>query len=152
MKLKPRKKEEPIIDKEMKVLIFIMGILTDIALLAIFIVMFLRFGYEIEHVRTFIFVALGIDSLFYVFSCKSLRKTIFHINIFNNKFLIGAVLLGFALQIGALYIPFIKEALELTRLSLLDWSIIIGLGFFNILMIELGKYIFISKMSKKVQA
>jgi len=152
MKLKPRKKEEPIIDKEMKVLIFIMGILTDIALLAIFIVMFLRFGYEIEHVRTFIFVALGIDSLFYVFSSKSLRKTIFHINIFNNKFLIGAVLLGFALQIGALYIPFIKEALELTRLSLLDWSIIIGLGFFNILMIELGKYIFISKMSKKVQA
>lgn len=148
MKLKPRPKNEPILNREIKFLIFIIGIITDLVLLGIFVLLFLHWGYDIGHVRTFIFVALGIDSLFYVFSCKSIRKTIFHINIFNNWILIVTVFAGFALQFGALYIPFIRDALELTSLTLIDGLALLGIGIFNVLMIEFGKWLFIHRKLK----
>jgi Ca2+-transporting ATPase len=148
MKLKPHKKDAPIMNTEMKVLIFIMGIITDLILFGIYLYM-INNEYDLIYMRTFIFTALAVGTLFYVFSVKSLRKTIFHINFFSNKYLIIAVIAGFGLQLFAIYTPFMQDVFELTFLNLTDWFWIIGFGLINILFIELGKYIFISKQHHK---
>ncbi|MBD3359606.1 MAG: HAD-IC family P-type ATPase, partial [Candidatus Buchananbacteria bacterium] len=148
MKLKPRQKTTPILDNEMKVLIFIMGIMTDLILFGIYFYM-INHDFDVTYMRTFIFTALAVDSLFYVFSVKSLRKTIFHINIFSNRYLLLAVAVAFGLQLAAIYTPFMREVLELTVLNLTDWIWIIGFGLINVLFIELGKYIFIFKEHHK---
>ncbi len=148
MKLKPREKKTPILDTEMKVLIFIMGVITDLILFGIYFYM-LNHDFDVTYMRTFIFTALAVDSLFYVFSVKSLRKTIFHINLFSNKYLLIAVVAAFGLQLAAIYTPFMREVLELTVLNLNDWLWIIGFGLINVLFIELGKYIFIFKEHHK---
>ncbi len=146
MEQKPRGKNEPILNSEMKVLIFIIGVFTDIVLFGLFIYL-LKAGYVMEHVRTIIFTALALDSLLYIFSAKSLRRNIWHINPFSNRYLLLAVGFGVALQLFALYTPFMREILNLTILNMTEWLIIIVLALVKITAIEIGKYFFIHKKS-----
>ncbi len=144
MKKKPRKKDEPILNSEMKFLIFLIGIVTDLVLFALFIYL-LKIDYAIDHIRTIMFTALAFDSLLYVFSAKSLRQNIWHMNLFDNKFLLLAVAIGAGLQLFALYTPFMREAFDLVLLSGGEWLIIAGLALVKITAIEAAKYVFITK-------
>jgi Ca2+-transporting ATPase len=105
MKEKPRKKTEPILNNEMKVIIFIIGIFTDLLLLGLFYY-FWNLYQDINYVRTIIFLGLGSNSLFYVWSCRSLRFSVWHENPFKNKFLNFSVIFGFLMFFTALYVPF----------------------------------------------
>jgi len=144
MKLKPRSKKEPILDREMKILIFVIGIFTDIVLLLLF-KYYLGITNDLFHARTVVFAALGLDSLLYVFSVRSLRAPIWRTNPFSNKYLIAAVIGGLGLQFIALYHPFFIRIFKLTPLTLNDWILIVSLGLLQIIGIEIVKKIFISK-------
>ncbi|NIP32809.1 hypothetical protein GWN26_08640, partial [Candidatus Saccharibacteria bacterium] len=106
-------------------------------------------GMGIEYARTIVFAALGIDSLFYVFSCRSLRHTIFTRNPFSNIFLVFAVLGGLGLQLTALYVPFFRDLFQLVTLHTQDWLIVIAIGVIEILAIEVTKLGFIWYWRKK---
>jgi len=144
MKMKPKGHKAPLLTREMKTIIFIIGFITDFLLLGVFIWLF-RMGHEINYIRTMIFSALTIDSLFYVFSCKSLRKNLWHINIFSNKLLIIALLIGIIALVGAIYLPALQRILKTIPLNSLDWSIIFGLGLIEVFLIEITKWYFIVK-------
>lgn len=145
MDRKPQGHDVPLLTKEMKILIFIIGLITDIVLLGIFVYLLKMTNFSLEHIRTFIFVALSIDSLFFIFSCKSLRKNIWHINIFSNKYLLMAWLFGIIILVLSVYLPAFQSILKTVPLRLNDWFIIIGIGLFNLLAIELTKRYFIIK-------
>ena len=143
MKQKPHGHDAPLLNKEMKVLIFVIGLITDFMLLGLFFWLLKYSNYEIPHIRTIIFAGLAIDSLFYVFSCKSLRRNIWHINPFSNKFLVFAWIFGVAALIAAIYLPFLQIILKTTPLNLFDWGLLLSLGLFNLILIEATKYYFI---------
>ena len=145
IKRKPADYNLFLLNKEMKVLILIIGFVTDILLLGLFFILLKYSGYEIAHIRSIIFAALTIDSLFYVFSCKSLRRNLWHINIFSNKFLIYAWIFGIVMLLSALYIPFLQGLLKISSLGLFDWGLVLGLGILNIILIEFTKWLFISR-------
>ena len=144
MKMKPKGHKAPLLTREMKTIIFIIGLVTDFLLLGMFL-LFFRAGYSIEHIRTIIFAALTVDSLFYVFSCKSLRKNLWHINLFSNKLLLIALLVGVIALVGAVYSPLLQGFLKTVPLSINDWAIILGLGFIELFLIETAKWYFITK-------
>ena len=148
MKRKPLPKDEPLLNKEMKILIFIIGIITDVFLLILFFWLVKNSNYSIEHIRTIIFAALAVDSLMYVFSCKSLRKNIWHINIFNNKFLIYAWAFGVVTLLAAIYIPQLQILLKTYPLGGIDWTVIIVLGLIELILIEFVKWLFITRKLK----
>ncbi len=145
MKRKPRDYAFSLLNKEMKTLIFIIGLFTDILLLGLFFWLLKFSGYQIVHIRSVIFTALTIDSLFYIFSCKSLRRNIWQINLFSNKFLIYAWFFGVIMLLGALYLPFLQTLLKTVPLNSFDWILVLGLGVFNIALIEVTKYYFITR-------
>ena len=145
MKRKPQKGDIPLLNKEMKVLIFLIGIITDILLLSLFYWLLKYSGYEISHIRSIIFAALTIDSLFYIFSCKSLRRNIWQINLFSNKILIISWLFGVIMLLAAIYLEPLQKLLQTVSLNLFDWSLIMGLGILNIFLIEITKYYFITR-------
>lgn len=148
MKQKPIKKKEALLNKEMKALIFIIGILTDIFLLGLFFWLWKNSSYSITHIRTIIFAALAVDSLLYVFSCKSLRKNLWHINPFSNKFLIYAWIFGIIALLGSIYLPSLQTLLKTFPLGLVDWAIILGLSIIELILIEATKWLFITKHIK----
>jgi Ca2+-transporting ATPase len=145
MRQRPQGQSIPLLTKEMKALIFIIGLITDFLLLGLFFWLLKYSGYEISHIRSIIFAGLTVDSIFYIFSCKSLRRNLWHINPFSNKFLIGAWLFGVIMLLAALYLSPLQTLLKTVPLNLFDWTLILGLGLLNIILIEATKWYFIVK-------
>jgi Ca2+-transporting ATPase len=148
MQEQPRPKQEHIINKEMKLLIFVIGIITDIGLFGLYYAL-LRLNFNLQHIRTIMFTAIAIDSLFYAFSVKSLKRSLLKINPFSNKWLVYAVIAGFLVQLSAIYLPFMQKLFSTITLNLLEWSIIICLALIKLVGIEVTKkcsnYFFLRK-------
>jgi len=144
MEQKPQGHNIPLLTREMKAIIFIIGLITDFLLLALFFWLWKQTN-NLIYVRTMVFAGLTIDSLFYIFSCKSLRKNIWQINIFSNKYLIIAWIVGVTLLISAIYLSPLQVVLETVPLGFYDWSIILGLGLIKLVLIETTKWYFIIK-------
>lgn len=142
MKQKPQSKNISLLTREMKIIIFVVGLITDFMLLGLFFWLWNN-NYNIEYVRTMIFASLAIDSISYVFCCKSLRKNLWNINFFDNKFLIGAWFLGVVGLLSAIYLPFLNKLLGTIALPISSWFIIVGLALINVFLIETVKYYFI---------
>jgi len=145
MKRKPYGQNIPLLTKEMKVLIIFIGMITNFLLLGLFFWLMKYSGYEISHIRSVIFAGLTIDSLFYIFSCKSLRKNIWNINILSNRILIFSWFLGIIALTAALYLEPFQMLLKTEPLNIFDWKLILSLGLANLILIEIAKYYFIKK-------
>lgn len=144
MKQKPVSPKEPIIDYEMKFLIFLISFITGLLALGVFYYIWKTTG-DLDKARTMTFTAVAIDSLLYVFSCRSLRYSIFSKNIFSNKYLIMAVIAGFLIQLPAVYLPFLQNIFQTVPLAIGDWVIVFGVGLFAIVAIEISKWLFLHK-------
>jgi len=144
MEQKPGGHEIPLLTPAMKFIIFAVGIVTDLILVALFFWL-LKQNYSLEYLRTMILILLAIDSVCYVFCCKSLRKNLWQINIFSNKYLIIGWLVGVSALLLAIYLPFLNYLLGTTPLRLSHWPLIISLGLVNVILIEFAKRYFIKK-------
>ncbi|MFH1822233.1 MAG: HAD-IC family P-type ATPase [Patescibacteria group bacterium] len=144
MKKKPIKKNEPILNNEMKVIIFAAGIIRDIFIFTIFIYL-LRYNFDITYIRSIIFAAIGIDSLFYIFSLRSLRTPVWRMNPFSNLYLVGAVLVSLFLLLIAIYWPPLQSVMSTTSLHLNSWLLIFSYGALSMMMIEIIKHYFVSR-------
>ena len=144
MKQKPQRHNIPLLTREMKIIIFIIGIITDLILVGLLCWLWNN-NQNVEYIRTIIFACLAIDSISYVFCCKSLKRNLWHINIFDNKLLVLAWFLGLIALLLALYLPILNQLLGTIPLPLSVWPLIISLGITNIVLIELVKYYFITK-------
>jgi len=149
MQQKPYGHKLPLLTKEMKALIFIIGLMTDFLLLGLFFWLWQKNG-DIFYVRTMILAGLSIDSLFYVFSCKSLRKNIWHINLLSNKLLVFSWLFGVLMLVSAIYFPLFQTLLKTQPMNFNDWLIILGLGTLNLALIEITKHHFIVKKETEI--
>jgi Ca2+-transporting ATPase len=138
----PRPRGASILDLELKTLIFIIGIFTDLLLFALFYWLIKGF-LHLEYIQSFMFVALGINSLFYVFACRSLRRPIFKYKLFGNKILNASVLFGFVLLGLAIYLTPLQILLKTHPLGVREWLFLIGIGLFNLFAIEITKWVFI---------
>jgi len=145
----PRTKETPILDLELKTLIFAIGILTDLVLLGLFY--WLSKGvFHLHYIQTVMFVALGIDSLFIAFSCRSLKKTVFHKNPFENRVLLFSLLVSLLFLVGAVYLPPLQVLLKTHALGTAEWIFLLVLGIFNLMAIETTKLVFIKGFKRKL--
>jgi len=146
----PRLKKASILNFELKFLIFVIGSLMNLILLSLFY--FLNHGlWPFLHPQTMIFTALGINSLFIAFACRSLNRSLFSFNPFGNKQLSLAIFIGFLLLSLAIYWPPLQLFLKTQPIGWREWSILITIGIFNLLALELTKKIFIFNHQKKLR-
>jgi len=141
MRRKPRHPKSPLIDKEMKFIIFVMGLLTDIILFGIYWYL-VRAGFDIKYVRTIIFAGLTIDSFFIILAIKNLRNSIFKTNLLNNPYLILSILFGTMALILSVSLPFLQRILQLTALSLEGWLVVFAIGMIELMSVEFAKWLF----------
>ncbi|MBT5808178.1 HAD-IC family P-type ATPase [Candidatus Uhrbacteria bacterium] len=147
MKIPPRPRDEPVLNREMLMLIFIIGIITDLVLFVLYIWLIGEID-SIETIRSIMFAAVGIDSLIYIFAVKSFRRSIFRINPFSNLYLVGGVLIGFSLMLLALIHPFFQSIFQISPLRLSDWGLLLIIAVIKLVAIEAAKEIFIIRKSK----
>ena len=156
MKEKPRPAKESFFSNGAGLRVILGGMLIGLLTLAAYFFGFYEQGYTpfdkevpqstTEYARTLAFMVLVVCQLFYSLSLRSERKSIFTIGVFSNKYLVGAVVVGLALQLVVIGIPVIQKAFHLQMPDLRAWGIIFALGVTPLVLNELIKvFIRISK-------
>lgn len=140
----PRRKEEFIIDKEMKYLIGIIVVISNAILFSLYIY-FLRTTQNVDLTRTIMFLGLAINSLLYIYSVRSMRYYVWQINPFNNLYLNLALIFAWVMLVTAVYVPPLQKLLRTVNLELWHWGVMIGFGLLNMILIEVVKGIFLNK-------
>ncbi|MFW6109965.1 MAG: cation-translocating P-type ATPase [Patescibacteria group bacterium] len=138
----------PLLDKEVKSIIFAVGLMTDAILLTVTLWLFNR-GTSIDHIRTITFGTLGLDSLLYVFSCRSLSKSIIHSPPIKNRMLLATIGSGLILLTSSFLIHPLRNFLRLNPLRTMDIGLIMLLGTIDIVGIELIKWAFRARRKRK---
>lgn len=122
----PRKKSEHIIDGEVMTLIILISSVASLTTLGAFAYFWHGLDAEVVHARTVSFAMLGVNSLFYVFSSRSLSKPVWQVRIGRNKWLLWAVLVGLILQVSVIYVPVLQHVFQTVALGWFEWAIIVG--------------------------
>ena len=94
--------------------------------------------YGIDVARTMAFVSLGLLELIHSFNIKS-DESIFKVGLFENKYLIGAFVLGTILQVVVVVIPSVAELFKLVPLTQIQWLYTFGISVLPLIIIELQK-------------
>lgn len=117
----PRNKKEQILNKEL------IGFLILSAGLMVLgtIPLFLYFLSEsVEKARTVAFLSMSMFQLFNVLNMRSLKKSVFKIGIFSNKWLNIGLAVSFLGILGIIYLPIISEIFEFIPLSMFEFIFI----------------------------
>lgn len=135
MKRPPRRRSDRVIDAEMWFNIGFVGFLMALVTLGV-MDLYLPNGMiaqnatgDIILAQTMAFTTLVFCQLFNVFNARSENTTAFS-DLFINRWLWFAVLLGILLQVAVVYLPVLNRAFGTTPLGLKDWGVAIGLASF----------------------
>lgn len=107
--------------------------------------------YGIEIGRTMAFLSLGLLELVHSFNIKS-EESIFKTSIFENKYLVGALILGIVLQVGVVCVPTIANIFKLVPLNAIQWLYVALISISPIVIIEAQKKFNEIKFGKTVYA
>ncbi len=121
----PRRSNDNIFSDGLLELIVIRGVILGFCTLAVFGSV-LHFTENVTLARTCGFITLVLTQLTHVFECKSERKTIFEIPIFNNRFLVLAVLCSLTMILSVVYIPMLQPVFKTVPPTLNEWMLILG--------------------------
>ncbi|NIM47448.1 MAG: HAD-IC family P-type ATPase [Candidatus Aenigmarchaeota archaeon] len=134
----PQKAKEGILSKEMIPFIVLMACIMVIFTLFIFNT-YLPQG--IKKARTVAFVVMAFTQLFNVLNMRSLRKSIFKIGFFTNKYVIVSLLVSIILLVMVIFIPFFQNMFQFVSLSLVELLLIFTLSSMVFWFGELYKFI-----------
>lgn len=137
MSRKPRRKDEDFFSGGLMTTIIWQGCMVGLLTLASYI-----YGETINHETgmTMAFVTLSACQLFHSFNVKS-HESIFSKQIFNNKYLWGAAILGAVLQVFIINVPFLSDIFKLVPLTPMSIFVSVGLAFCVIIIVEIYKLI-----------
>ncbi len=138
MKLTPRPRTEPVLNKEMRRLMFSIGTVVIISLVVFYLYLLGRFD-DVSRIRTYMFAAVALDTLIYVFAIKSLRHSIFRMNPLSNPWLLLSVCVSFGLMLLAFMLPILQQIFEVTPLGLSEWLLLLMISTIKLFVIELIK-------------
>jgi len=140
MKEHPRRVNEHLVTPWMMTLIAIVSGIAGITGLLSFVIVYNTTN-DLLIARSFAFLTLGLDSLMYVFSVRSLMTPFWKNNIFENKWLVLAVLSGGVMQWIPFSTPTLRTFFGLAHLSIYYWLAALGISLFMFFVIEILKAI-----------
>ncbi len=142
MKEKPRPAGESILTKNYLTTIGIEGLCIGATTMAAFLI-----GYNVIGEKdallgsTMAFGALCVGRLVHGFNCKGAKPVIFKKQMFNNKYLIGAFILGLALITAVLTIPALDGIFKVQTLGIKELLIVYGFALTDLIVIQILKAI-----------
>ncbi|OGL82814.1 hypothetical protein A3B32_02485 [Candidatus Uhrbacteria bacterium RIFCSPLOWO2_01_FULL_53_9] len=147
----PRRRDEPVMSREMQVLIFLIGIVTDVGLFVLYLFLLSGSDQLTAHLQTIMFTALAMDSLLFAFAVRSFRVSIFRLNPLRNRWLLLGVGAGVLIQIAAVYVPALQTLFGTVALNLFDWVLIGALAVVKLVGIELMKDVLSYQRRRRAQ-
>lgn len=137
MEQKPRPMNESILTKQYLLSVGMEGLCIGIMTMAAFLT-----GYRDHNAvlaSTMAFGTLCMSRLVHGFNCKDSKPVIFTKRFWNNKYLIGAFVLGMLLITMVLLIPGVHGLFKVQTLNMQQYFIVCGLAFLNLPVIQVLK-------------
>jgi Ca2+-transporting ATPase len=135
---KPVNKKEKILNTTVLPLILIMTvIMTTLSL----IVYFHYLPEGLEKARTTVFIVMAFTQLFNLYNMRSLKKSIFKIGFFSNKYINIAILASILIQIIIIEVPFFELIFAFQPVSALEFVVLVTMASLVLWSGELYKFI-----------
>ncbi len=147
MNRKPRDSKKGIFADGLWSKIFVEGTMLGVLTLVAFSIGNSLYGVEVG--RTMAFVSLGLLELVHSFNIKS-EESIFKAGLLENKYLVGAFLLGAVLQVIVVLIPAVADIFSLVPLTGTQWLYTFGISILPLAIMELQKKVNELRFGKKV--
>lgn len=160
MKMPPRSKKEPIINKSMMGHIAMQSVGLFISVAAAFIIALMSMNnggtffysgvladavakgvHPLDVARTVAFATLICAELFRAFAARSERISVFKLGLFSNKMMNIAVALSLVMLVAVIYIPGINSIFNNVALNPLAWVVILPLAILPFAVSEISKLI-----------
>jgi len=116
----PRDKNEKILNKELMPFLILMSGLMVLGTIPLF----KYFLPDLEKARTVAFVSMSMFQLFNVLNMRSLKKSLFKIGIFSNKWVTWGLIVTLLAMLAVIYLPFLQNIFQFVPLSLKEFLII----------------------------
>ncbi|MCC6323551.1 HAD-IC family P-type ATPase [Candidatus Nomurabacteria bacterium] len=137
---KMNKKDQKLINTDMLIRMFIMGIVMMVGTILIF-TYYKQLGVGLVQSTTIALTLLAVYQWFNAFNCRSDRKSIFSMNLFSNMHLIIAFICVIILQFVAVYNQWFNKFLDTTPIETSHWVTVVIVGLSVILFDEIYKLI-----------
>lgn len=134
----PRKSHEKLVNRWMVILIGLVSLTAGMIALLSFVVVY-KLTSDITIARSVTFIILGLDSLIYVFSVRVFMVPFWKSKLFENKWLVIAVVAGLGLQILPFTTSYLRDIFGLVNLNLIHWIIAVLLSLLMFFVIEIFK-------------
>ncbi len=142
MERKPRKPNESVFTKDVKVYLGTIPILMTVLLLVTFYSHLPWLSeFRLLEARTQLLTAMIAMELVIAISMRSLKYPVYKVGAFKNKWLWYAILVSFALQLVILYMPSLQTLFDVHTPELIDWAIAALYAGIVFASIEVGKYV-----------
>lgn len=122
----PRDPEKGLVNRNFLSRIITSGIIIGLGAFGVFYYFHNMTDVSLEFAQTATFTYMAIAQLMHIFNVRKFHSFGLDASLFHNKFLVGAMLLGVALQLFAVYTPFMNRVLGTEPLTLLSWGIVLG--------------------------
>ncbi|MDY0327591.1 MAG: cation-transporting P-type ATPase [Arcobacteraceae bacterium] len=146
MERDPRKVDEPILNREIMVRIFVISTLLLVGSFGIFTIS-QNNGASVEESRTLAVTLFIVVQSFYLLNCRSLSKSVFKVNFFSNRYVLVGISLMFIVQAGYIYLPFMNTIFNSAPIGLDSWILMLGYGILSLIIVEIEKLIWRVKKS-----
>ncbi len=122
----PRQVKEPILNRRSIITILAIGGYIGLATLWLF-QHYLDLGGDdaVQHAQTVAFTAIIMIQMITIFNFRSLHAPMAAIGFFTNPWVLLAWTGNFIMQLSAVYVPFMQQALRTVPLELKDWGMIL---------------------------
>lgn len=141
---KPAKKDEPILSKEVIPFLIINAIIMTVLTIGAF-----KFFDDegINKARSSAFLIMAFCQLFNIYNMRSLRKSIFEIGFFSNKYVNLAILVSLGIQIMIVEVPFFQRLFNFELITAVEFITLAALASIVLVAGEIYKLIH-SKLNK----
>lgn len=125
MKRSPVRKDERILTWDILPYLLIMAsIMVGLAILTL--VHYLPSG--VEKARTGAFLVIAMTQVFNVFNMRDMKKSVFSIGLFSNKWINMALAASFLLQYAVVQVPFLRSAFGFSGMPIADFFVITAMS------------------------
>ncbi len=136
----PRDPEIPILTSELIIRIFLVGILLLVGAFGLFR-WELGQGATLDQARTVAVNVFVIMELFYLFNCRSLKKSVLTLGLFSNIWVFAGAGAMLILQLLYTYLPLMNRLFQSAAIGVDSWIRIVSAGFISYLIVEVEKKI-----------
>ncbi len=150
MKRKPQDiRAEGILSGSMlKFIAFVIFVLSSLTLTLYF--MMRAQDLALEAMRSVMFLAIAMDSLFIAFAFRSLTVPLWQVPLRDNVFFIGSFCISLVLLGVSLFVPFMQKLLSYEPVTIGQFTLVVSFSLLALVTVEFAKWVFFSKRSERL--